>query len=354
MSEGKAMPNIVDSLCMTWRHDFGLHKADDDDSLSSGMTTAERETLRRKMGQIHAHHIAPLEQRIRELEADRDAYAKHAKLVEHKVITCGVAARHPDANLSRTGSYAGKWDSPQAQDVRALRADRDRLKSALEVANASCSAERVARELARDELQRRVEVERVDGSRWFWQGDGHDHLESMIGGMQIVISATQLRALLAAPCHPGGALEDSLRLDTLQRESWDLRCFDRGNTFGDGDVGWRVVEHHMGKPYERTVAEVFEDDPRAAIDAACALVTARARIAPGWQPITAPGQVTVGDKLRFTIGDEPYNETVKEVLHPGTDKEELIYNKRKNYYLITSMSINNTGSQRNVLFEKGA
>lgn len=70
----------------------------------------------------------------RHLEADRDAYAKHAKLVEHKVITCGVAARHPDANLSRTGAYASKWDSPQAQDVRALRDERDALRRQLELA----------------------------------------------------------------------------------------------------------------------------------------------------------------------------------------------------------------------------
>ncbi|MBU68514.1 MAG: hypothetical protein CL858_24235 [Cupriavidus sp.] len=64
------MADRIDSLCMTWRHDYGLHKADDDDSISSGMTTAERESLRRKMTQIHAHHIAPLEERIRELELE--------------------------------------------------------------------------------------------------------------------------------------------------------------------------------------------------------------------------------------------------------------------------------------------
>lgn len=62
------MANLVDSLCMTWRPDYGLHKADDDDSLSSGMTTAERGALRRRMTQIYKHHIAPLEDRIRELE----------------------------------------------------------------------------------------------------------------------------------------------------------------------------------------------------------------------------------------------------------------------------------------------
>lgn len=53
---------------------------------------------------------------------------KYAKLIEHKVITCGVAASHPNANLAHTGAYADKWDSPQAQDVRDLRAERDSLK----------------------------------------------------------------------------------------------------------------------------------------------------------------------------------------------------------------------------------
>lgn len=50
------------------------------------------------------------------------------QLATHKVITCGVAARHPDAALASTGAYAGEWDSPQAQEVRDLRADRDRLR----------------------------------------------------------------------------------------------------------------------------------------------------------------------------------------------------------------------------------
>ncbi|GJG92883.1 hypothetical protein [Cupriavidus pauculus] len=61
---------------------------------------------------------------------------------------------------------------------------------------------------------------------------------------------------------------DSDRMDKLIDESWDLRCFDIGSSEGDGDVGWRVVEHHQAAPHERVVAEVFRDDPRAAIDAA--------------------------------------------------------------------------------------
>lgn len=58
---------------------------------------------------------------------------------------------------------------------------------------------------------------------------------------------------------------DTRRLDTLLRESWDLRCF----SFCQGeDVGWRVIAHYMAEPRERVVAEVFADDPRAAIDEA--------------------------------------------------------------------------------------
>lgn len=76
----------------------------------------------------------------------------------------------------------------------------------------------------------------------------------------------------------------------------------------------------------------------------------QAATVPGWQRITAPGQVKVGTKLRFNLGDYKYIRTAKLILHPGTDKEEIIYNKRQNYYLITSMAIANRGSQKNCEF----
>jgi hypothetical protein len=74
---------------------------------------------------------------------------------------------------------------------------------------------------------------------------------------------------LATP-QPAQRTDDTKRLDALAENSWDLRCFDMPTGAGDGDIGWRVIEHHMAKPYERTVAEVFRDDPRQAIDAAIA------------------------------------------------------------------------------------
>jgi hypothetical protein len=56
-----------------------------------------------------------------------------------------------------------------------------------------------------------------------------------------------------------------------------------------------------------------------------------------WQPVTAPGQVRKGDKLRFKIGDKEYSERAKLILHAGTDKEEVIYDKGRNFYFITAM-----------------
>ena len=50
---------LIDAMCMTWRHDFGLDK-EGRHELSSGMTEDERNALRRSMGQIFEHNIAPL------------------------------------------------------------------------------------------------------------------------------------------------------------------------------------------------------------------------------------------------------------------------------------------------------
>jgi len=67
-----------------------------------------------------------------------------------------------------------------------------------------------------------------------------------------------------------------------------------------------------------------------------------------WQPVTRAGQVKVGDKLRFWIGDTGYAETASQILHAGTDAEEVIYNKRSNYYFITSMVIKGRSNHKRV------
>ncbi len=52
---------IINNMCLTFRHDYGLIISEDDRmySLNSGMTEREREALYRDMSQIFDNDIAP-------------------------------------------------------------------------------------------------------------------------------------------------------------------------------------------------------------------------------------------------------------------------------------------------------
>lgn len=52
-----AKEKIVEAMCMTWRHDFGLSKRHGQFGYS-GMTPDEQNSLRSRMGQLFDHHIA--------------------------------------------------------------------------------------------------------------------------------------------------------------------------------------------------------------------------------------------------------------------------------------------------------
>ena len=93
-----------------------------------------------------------LRDKLEAVTRERDEWRASHKLLEHKIITCGVAASHPDASLSHRGAYAEKWDSQQAQEVRKLRAERDRYKAALENIN-RISGPNVARDVVREALK---------------------------------------------------------------------------------------------------------------------------------------------------------------------------------------------------------
>jgi hypothetical protein len=74
----------------------------------------------------------------------------------------------------------------------------------------------------------------------------------------------------------------------------------------------------------------------------------------GWQRVTAPGQVKVGDKLRFTIGDKAYSEKAKLILNAGREGEEVIYDKSRNYYFITKCVLSGFSNHKNVEFRRAA
>lgn len=71
-----------------------------------------------------------LAEEVLRLRAEVESLAKDRKLMEMKVITCGVAATNPDANLTLRADYM-QWDSPQAGYVRALRAEVAKMRALL-------------------------------------------------------------------------------------------------------------------------------------------------------------------------------------------------------------------------------
>ncbi|WP_186145956.1 Lar family restriction alleviation protein [Burkholderia gladioli] len=73
------------------------------------------------------------------------------------------------------------------------------------------------------------------------------------------------RVILAAPAISES--EDTKLLDFIAAESVDLVSFAIPYE-DDADIGWRVLQHHIGEAEPRVIGEVFKDDPRAAIRAA--------------------------------------------------------------------------------------
>lgn len=72
-----------------------------------------------------------------------------------------------------------------------------------------------------------------------------------------------------------------------------------------------------------------------------------------WQPLTGPGQIREGMKLRFVLSGKTIAATAKLILRAGTNREEVVYNRAKNHYFITSMAIDGTSAHKSVEFLAG-
>lgn len=59
MSQALDRAAIIEAMCLTWRHDFGLERINDEFTVGCGMSEGERDFLRREMGQLFEHHFAP-------------------------------------------------------------------------------------------------------------------------------------------------------------------------------------------------------------------------------------------------------------------------------------------------------
>ncbi|MCP1651643.1 hypothetical protein [Pseudomonas nitroreducens] len=90
------------------------------------------------------------------------------------------------------------------------------------------------------------------------------------------------------------------------------------------------------------------DEVRSERDA----LRARAVVVQDWQPLTAVGQVETGDLLRFTVGGKEIEAPARLVIAPGDPKEEIVYNRGKNHYFITSMAVDGTSSHKGVMVKR--
>ena len=78
------------------------------------------------------------------------------------------------------------------------------------------------------------------------------------------------------------------------------------------------------------------------------------RHSPAWDALARAGQVKPGDHLSFTVGGTLICAPAALVLFPGTDREEIVYNRKKNHYFITSMALDGSSSHKCVHVRSGA
>lgn len=69
-------------------------------------------------------------------------------------------------------------------------------------------------------------------------------------------------------------------------------------------------------------------------------------------PLTGVGQIEEGDAIELLCRGKTITASVDEVLFPGQENEEVIYNSDLNHYFITGMVITGQSNAKNVLIIK--
>ena len=69
----KTKEQIITSMCYTYRHDYGLHKEQNEPNWTSGMTAKDAEMLYKTMEQIYNNNIEPIIDHYKQLEGKNNA-----------------------------------------------------------------------------------------------------------------------------------------------------------------------------------------------------------------------------------------------------------------------------------------
>ena len=123
---------------------------------------------------------------------------------------------------------------------------------------------------------------------------------------------------------------------------------------------YQVIEQQVAalRQHKNDYMEAAEETRRAleteaqALREQVAALRARVVVVQDWQPLTAVGQVETGDLLRFTVGGKEIEAPARLVIAPGDPKEEIVYNRGKNHYFITSMAVDGTSSHKGVMVKR--
>jgi hypothetical protein len=80
---------IINNMCLTYRHDYGLRKNENDPPWTSGMTEQDAIMLYRTMEQIYNHNIEPLLKEFNDLKEGRSVQVPQNK--EHAALMMRLA-----------------------------------------------------------------------------------------------------------------------------------------------------------------------------------------------------------------------------------------------------------------------
>lgn len=103
-AEGVDRQRIIEAMCLTWRHDFWLDKPEGC-PLSSGMTEAERDALRRQMGQLFDNHFGSA---LASVTAERDRLDEFSEALGRQIADAGQREMALRAEVEALRALLGK------------------------------------------------------------------------------------------------------------------------------------------------------------------------------------------------------------------------------------------------------
>lgn len=126
--ENERRERIINNMCMTLRHDYGMDKpegSDFDSEISSGMTKYDRAVLHMEMSAIFDHHIAPILSELRDFQAGAKAEADAGDEARAEVRRLTQIIIHSEAG--RIGANLKRvMDQKQIDELVALGIQQDK------------------------------------------------------------------------------------------------------------------------------------------------------------------------------------------------------------------------------------